>query len=394
MMSRGAVTVSTQQKDIFICHASEDKYYIVRPLYERLESEGFDIWYDEAEIKWGDSITERVNWGLIHSKYVLVVLSENFLDKKWPNREFNSVVNRESSSGIVKVLPLLVGGFEAIKKITEAYPLINDKRYLQWSNNNAEIISELYEIFPEKKSFDTSAEKSEGFNAPIDYKELLGKAKISIGSQVVVQLSDASEEGVFVKAESINGLPFHEVAYNLYEKRKGATLLARFLDEAVWSNVPEYKACGFKIFIEIPCLYSEPSFFKEYLGTLITDAGLDSGNVVVMIPEAIIVNNGEEGFRVLQALKEQGMKVGVSQFGTGYSSLSHLKKFGFSYLFTDSSFLRGAESEKSDLVILEAISSIAQQLNIISAVDCVESQGQKELLKSVGCQLMASPKKD
>ena len=69
-------------KDIFICHASEDKDSVVRPLYTDLERAGFDIWYDEAEIKWGDSITQKVNWGLVHSRYVIVVLSQSFVDKK------------------------------------------------------------------------------------------------------------------------------------------------------------------------------------------------------------------------------------------------------------------------------------------------------------------------
>ena len=96
-------------KDIFICHASEDKDSVVRPLYTDLERAGFDIWYDEAEIKWGDSITQKVNWGLVHSRYGIVVLSQSFVDKKWPNREFDSVMNIESSTGEVRILPLVVG---------------------------------------------------------------------------------------------------------------------------------------------------------------------------------------------------------------------------------------------------------------------------------------------
>ena len=52
------------KRDIFICHASEDKEAIVRPLVESFKQAGISCWYDEAEIKWGDSITQKVNEGL------------------------------------------------------------------------------------------------------------------------------------------------------------------------------------------------------------------------------------------------------------------------------------------------------------------------------------------
>ncbi len=80
----------TLQKDIFICHASEDKSDVVEPLVISLEKAGITYWYDEAEIKWGDSITEKVNEGLKISRYVIVVLSESFIQKNWPQRELNS----------------------------------------------------------------------------------------------------------------------------------------------------------------------------------------------------------------------------------------------------------------------------------------------------------------
>jgi len=49
---------------IFVCHASEDKGDVVRPLVVAFTAAGVSCWYDEAEIQWGDSITQKVNEGL------------------------------------------------------------------------------------------------------------------------------------------------------------------------------------------------------------------------------------------------------------------------------------------------------------------------------------------
>ena len=74
-----------------------------------MKKNGISYWLDKAQINWGDSLTDKVNEGLADSKYVIVVLSNNFLAKRWPQRELNSVLNIEASTGEVKILPLIIG---------------------------------------------------------------------------------------------------------------------------------------------------------------------------------------------------------------------------------------------------------------------------------------------
>jgi len=52
------------ERDVFLCHAGEDKDSIVRPLYKAFTDAGISYWYDEAEIPWGHSITQKVNEGV------------------------------------------------------------------------------------------------------------------------------------------------------------------------------------------------------------------------------------------------------------------------------------------------------------------------------------------
>ena len=98
-----------QAKEVFICHTSADKESIARPLAERLEAVGIAAWIDERKIRWGDSVTDRVNAGLRNSRYVIVILSPAFVDRPWPQRELTTALNQEASSGQNRVLPLLAG---------------------------------------------------------------------------------------------------------------------------------------------------------------------------------------------------------------------------------------------------------------------------------------------
>jgi hypothetical protein len=135
--------MSKTMRDIFICHAGEDKDEIVRPMVEAFTQAGISCWYDEAEIQWGDSITQKVNEGLAMSRYVVVVFSSAFMHKNWPQRELNAVLNQEASTGEVKVLPLLVGSEEEKRQILMQFPLLNDKRYLPWDGDLRNIVKAL-----------------------------------------------------------------------------------------------------------------------------------------------------------------------------------------------------------------------------------------------------------
>lgn len=71
-------------RDVFVCHASEDKSKVVRPLVSAFEDVGISYWLDEIEILWGDSLTGKVNEGLRISKFAIIVLSPAFTQKNWP----------------------------------------------------------------------------------------------------------------------------------------------------------------------------------------------------------------------------------------------------------------------------------------------------------------------
>lgn len=133
----------SQIRDVFLCHTSEEKPGVVRPLVAAFDAASISNWYDEAEIRWGDSITEKVNKGLAISRFVIVVLSKTFIFKKWPQRELNAALNLEAASGEVRVLPLIVGTKDEEREILAAYPLLNDKSFLRWEADTAVVVDAL-----------------------------------------------------------------------------------------------------------------------------------------------------------------------------------------------------------------------------------------------------------
>jgi hypothetical protein len=134
---------------VFLCHVSEDKEQIVRPFARLLEKEGIEYWLDEAEVPWGYSILRAINKGLKDSKYVICFMSENFLNRGWPQTELESALARELSGQDRMVLPLMIAD---PRKILEEIPLLEGKRYINWSAGMPKILKELKKTMGNEKS--------------------------------------------------------------------------------------------------------------------------------------------------------------------------------------------------------------------------------------------------
>ncbi|WP_250690175.1 toll/interleukin-1 receptor domain-containing protein, partial [Erysipelothrix aquatica] len=91
--------------DVFISHASEDKDKIVKPLANTLRNFGVSVWYDEFELKLGDSLSKSIDKGLINSKFGVIVLSPSFFEKGWTDYELRSLTNKEIGNKKV-ILPV------------------------------------------------------------------------------------------------------------------------------------------------------------------------------------------------------------------------------------------------------------------------------------------------
>ena len=91
--------------DFFICHASEDKDEIVRELAERLKAEGTDVWYDEFTLKVGDRLRREIDRGLAKSRFGIVVISEYFFAKEWPQKELDGLFSMDTGEKS-RILPI------------------------------------------------------------------------------------------------------------------------------------------------------------------------------------------------------------------------------------------------------------------------------------------------
>ncbi len=86
------------QYDVFLSHSTKDKA-VVRPLAERLRKDGLKVWFDDWEIKAGDSIPAKIDEGLEHSHVLVFCMSANAFGSDWAQleryvRQFDDPLNK------------------------------------------------------------------------------------------------------------------------------------------------------------------------------------------------------------------------------------------------------------------------------------------------------------
>lgn len=126
--------------DVFLSHASEDKEH-VRKLNDALVQKGIKVFFDESSIKWGDSIVEKVNHGLLKSRFFMPYLTSTFSKKGWTNKELNSSISMNiSRKG--RILPIKSADFE----ISDRYPLLTETLYKTWPREAGEEATFIEEV--------------------------------------------------------------------------------------------------------------------------------------------------------------------------------------------------------------------------------------------------------
>lgn len=93
-------------REVFVCHAGEDKDAVARPLADELRARGRSVWFDEYELCVGDSLRRRIDHGLIHSTVGAVILSRSFFSKEWPQRELDGLTARSVAGETNVIVPV------------------------------------------------------------------------------------------------------------------------------------------------------------------------------------------------------------------------------------------------------------------------------------------------
>ncbi|MEU9624926.1 MULTISPECIES: EAL domain-containing protein [unclassified Streptomyces] len=124
---------------------------------------------------------------------------------------------------------------------------------------------------------------------------------------------------------------------------------------------------------------------------ILAETGLDPALLQLELTESAVMGSAGRPLQALQSLSDMGVRIAIDDFGTGYSNLAYLSRLPVSVLKLDGSFVRGFRyddgdrSSPADETIVEAMVHLAHRLGLTVTAECVETAGQAERLRRIGC---------
>ncbi|MCQ2393862.1 MAG: toll/interleukin-1 receptor domain-containing protein [Kiritimatiellae bacterium] len=103
----GNMAAAEYEYDVFVSHANDNKQAFVDSLSAGLNRLGIKVWYDSSVLDWGDDWKAKIEEGLAKSRFGIVVLSPQFIDREWTTKELQELLNRQNERHEKVVLPLL-----------------------------------------------------------------------------------------------------------------------------------------------------------------------------------------------------------------------------------------------------------------------------------------------
>ena len=112
----------------------------------------------------------------------------------------------------------------------------------------------------------------------------------------------------------------------------------------------------------------------------------DPKNIKIEITESMLLESLEETVVIMNTLKSHGVQFSLDDFGTGYSSLAYLKRLPLDQLKIDRTFVRDILFNATNGALAQAIISLARALGLLVIAEGVETDEQRDLLASLGCE--------
>lgn len=141
-----------------------------------------------------------------------------------------------------------------------------------------------------------------------------------------------------------------------------------------------------KVAVNVSALQFRSERFAENVLRVVQHAGLAPDHLELEVTESMVMENPDRALRVIEPLREAGVRLAIDDFGVGHSSLAALSKLPFDVIKIDQQFVRALErGDAQSAAIVEMILALARTLDMEVVAEGVERREDMEFMAARGC---------
>ncbi len=124
-------------RDVFLCHAWDDRKGAAKKLYDILESKGVTVWFSEKDVPLGSSLLREIDKGLAKSRIGIVLVTPSFLERI----KGEGVADKELSALLARDLLVPIVHNTTFEDLREVSPLLGSRNGLSTIEESMEDVA-------------------------------------------------------------------------------------------------------------------------------------------------------------------------------------------------------------------------------------------------------------
>jgi diguanylate cyclase (GGDEF)-like protein len=141
---------------------------------------------------------------------------------------------------------------------------------------------------------------------------------------------------------------------------------------------------GLTLSVNISPTQLKDPWLSQKIVKLLVETGFPAERLEVEITESSLFENLGLAQSIVGSLKNQGIRIALDDFGTGYSSLAHLRALPFDRIKIDRSFVASLNENSESAAIVNAITKLADSLNLAVTAEGIEDRLIEARLRQIG----------
>lgn len=145
---------------------------------------------------------------------------------------------------------------------------------------------------------------------------------------------------------------------------------------------------GINLSINVSPLQLQEDNFETLLMETLAETGFAAADLTLEVTETALIGNEQWTAETLQRLRARGIGIALDDFGTGYSSLAYLRRFPFSRIKIDRSFITEVDSAMDAAAIVHAVVAIGRSLGLKIVAEGIETEAQERFVSAAGVHML------
>lgn len=124
-------------RDVFLCHAWDDRKDAAKELHDLLESKGVSVWFSEKDVLLGSSLLREIDKGLAKSRVGIVLVTPSFLKRI----KGEGIADKELSALLARDLLVPIIHNTTFEDLREVSPLLGSRSGLSTIEESMEDVA-------------------------------------------------------------------------------------------------------------------------------------------------------------------------------------------------------------------------------------------------------------